>query len=242
MILGGFALISLLAVWAIPRVVELLSTTSGQPNPWQLAATSTVLVTLVVGAVYALMIRLRLSYQWLAWTIAYNVALIIIKFILSPSYLHHTSDEFTLRYALLGLLVMAFYLLGLWVIYLSTRGPVNQVLKKSAKNFSLPVVRKAAVVAALVLVAYGIQTVAVGAFLGTTATGYLKNIFTGTGIVLPILLLVIITTAMLAFEQAGRRSVQTKNPSILRSTFYFAAGLVIVYHAWWLIYTAQLFH
>jgi hypothetical protein len=207
------------AVIALPSLAVHLPR-PGRPEQAQYAATSLGVFALTAGYVYAVAHRRGFDRVWIATTLAYDAALVVVKFILSPTAYEKSPDTSLSSFTAAGLVVMPLYIAALGVIYIvATR-------RRGSWEWS----SKAGLAVGLAAIAVAARLASAFA-LGTTST-YVHDVFKGPGILLPTLVIVASLAVMGSFERAG---------DAVQAAFGVGVVLVLVEHALWLAYMYRLF-
>lgn len=231
-VLALCALVGLAAVLFLPDTASVLPWGDRpQPNEAQLAVTSLAVQALTAAYLYAVHNTTGLSAAWGILALAYNTAVIAVKFVLSPaSYLN--SPETTLAEHLwVGITVMLLYLVALAVIHaIACR---NQHPPRWAWPSKLALV--------LALLTFAILSRYVAAVvLGRAASEYLAHVFAGAGLWLPLFIMVASWLAIEAFDRAAR-APEYRGPDALRTALGAGMALIALYHGLWVVFMLRLF-
>ncbi|HVO86317.1 MAG TPA: hypothetical protein VMT23_01110 [Candidatus Binatia bacterium] len=204
-------------------------------------ATSFSLVLATAGLLYLLTQSLGLSLSWYAFALSYNSVIIAIKFIISPAFLHNSLGRATPKYIFAGFVVMVLYLVAFWIIYsVYARDSQKRISKKSSgEPIGWPT--RFLLGGGLLLMAFAARVLIANLLSGTAASDYLRAIFSGSSLTLPLLLAIMVFSSIGAFEKAGRSAVRKHNLEILHKFFLVGLFLIITYHLLWLVYTVNLF-
>ena len=221
--LAAVALAGVVAVLVLPEVASSLPRGGDpEPNATQLAVTSAVLVALTAAYLYVAAQSASLGTTWLAPAFAYNAAIVVVKFILSPASFHRTSESELTDYLAVGLAVMLLYGAALIAVFL--------VARRQRATGSWSWTAKAGLVVALVVFAMASRYIA-AVVLGEAASDYLDRVFSGTGWWLPAFIAAASLAAVAAFERA------TDLPAALR----VGLALIVLYHVLWAIFMLRIF-
>ncbi len=199
-----------------------------EPNATQLAFTALGLTLLTGLYLWRTADRLADRSRWwtLAW--AYNAAIVVIKFILSPAAYRNTPTTTLGEFVGVGLVAMVFYVVGLVIVYAAVArrpGPTPAPAPTPTRWRT-----KAAVVAVLVVLAVSARWVA-AVVLGAGAEEYFRHVWRGAGILLPLLVASTALLAVEAFDRAGDKG------RALQDGF----ALILVYHLLWVVFMVRMF-
>jgi hypothetical protein len=202
------------------------------PNPTQAATTAVGILLVTVAYLYLAGASTGLSNAWFAYAAGYNGAIVVIKFILSPGSFHNASGIRLGQYVSIGFVVMLFYAVSLWVIW--------AVANRYRQPRSWTALSRLALLAGISLFAMGSRFLA-GLAVGSGASDYLGRIFSGSGLILPALLLLTTALAIQAFDDAGHPAEPIMAQALLGSALGVGLSLIVVYHALWAIFMFRLF-
>ena len=191
-----------------------------EPNATQLAFTTLGLILLT--GLYLWRTADRLGYRGRGWELAwaYNSAIVVIKFILSPAAYRNTPTTTLGEFVGVGLVAMVFYVVGLVVVFtVVVRRPEPSTWRT-----------KASVVAVLVVLAVSARWVA-AVVLGTGPEEYFRHVWRGSGLLLPLL---VGSTALLAVEAFDRAADKGR---ALQDGF----ALIVAYHVLWVVFMVRMF-
>lgn len=216
--LVGVAVLGVSAVLVLPALAGHLPH-PGRAEQAKYALTCLGVVALTIAYLYAVARRLSLGREWLLETIGYGAGLAVVKFILSPSAFEH-SDASLGRFIATGIVAMLVYIGGLAFLYI--------VATRSAGQWPW----RPKLLLAIVLAGAAVLTrLAAAAVVGTTSTD-LRDLFGGPGLLLPVIVVAASLGVMASYEHAG---------AALPAAFAVGVALVVVQHAWWVIYMQRLF-
>ncbi|MGI9120862.1 MAG: hypothetical protein ACR2G7_12205 [Acidimicrobiales bacterium] len=227
------AALGLGAVLLLPEVAPVLPWGDRpEPNEVQLAVTS--LGVLVVTALYltAAQRTIGLSRSWLALAFAYNALIVVVKFILSPASFHNSPETTLAEHLWAGIVAMVLYVVALTAVYAVARR--NQHPRRWAWPSKLGLV-----LALLVLALVSRYVTAVA--LGRAASEYLRDVFVSAGPWLPLLIVAASFLAVEAFDRAAHPVGPARPGATLRSSFGIGLGLVVAYHALWVVFMLRLY-
>lgn len=231
--LAACTAVAVALVLGLPVVARMLpSGSEAWPNPTQAATTAVGILLVTVAYLYLARASTGLSNAWFAYAAGYNAVIVVIKFILSPGSFYNTSGITLGRYVSIGFVVMLFYAVSLLVVW----AVASRYQQPRPWTTSL----KLAVLAGIFLFAMASRLLAALA-VGSGAAGYLSRIFSGSGLVLPALLLITTALAIQAFDDAGHPPEASLAPAFLRSALGIGLSLIVVYHALWAIFMFRLF-
>lgn len=220
-------------VLGLPVVARILPRGAAEwPNPTQAATTAVGILLITVAYLYLARASTGLSNAWFGYAAGYNGAIVVIKFILSPGSFYNTSGITLGRYVSIGFVVMLFYAVSLLIVW--------AVASRYQQPRHWTTFSKLAVLAGIFLFAMASRFLAATA-VGSGAAGYLSRIFSGSGLVLPALLLITTALAIQAFDDAGHPAEASLAPAFLRSALGIGLSLIVVYHALWAIFMFRLF-
>ena len=112
--LVAVALLGLVAVIQLPEMASLLPYGDRpEPNEAQLAITALGLIALTAAYLYVAWNVARLSPAWAGLIFAYNAAIVVAKFILSPAALHNAPGTTLAQHVWVGMAVLLLYVAGL---------------------------------------------------------------------------------------------------------------------------------
>ena len=107
-----------MAVIQLPELASLLPYGDRpEPNEAQLAITALGLIALTAAYLYVAWNVARLSPAWAGLMFAYNAAIVVAKFILSPAALHNAPGTTLAQHVWVGMAVLLLYVAGLVTVY-----------------------------------------------------------------------------------------------------------------------------
>ncbi len=193
--LFAIALLGLVAVIQLPEMASLLPYGDRpEPNEAQLAVTALGLIALTAAYLYVAWNVARLSPAWAGLTFAYNAAIVVAKFILSPAALHNAPGTTLAQHLWVGMAVLLLYAGGLAVVY------AVALRNRSPGTWSWS--SKAIVVVGLLAFAL-VSRYVVALALGRAASDYLRDVFLGAGLWLPAMIGAAALAAGAAFDRAA---------------------------------------
>ena len=212
-----------------------------------------VIVGMSVVLLIAMKLGLGLSRSTLFAVLAFNVALIIIKFILSPLGLYMTDNQspFNGQPFLVGISNSASgfwfaaggsllaYLLSLWIIFKIASHGMN--IEHSKLHYRLH--PWLLFVAAIVVVAIFAGQIVNPLMLAFLPVAGLQDYLSKLGVMLPVigvLLFVAIMFAMSAFKSAAADAESVRKPALLAGLFWFCLCLILMYHILWVVFMTAL--
>ncbi len=232
-IIGGLVLYAVLGALVVLWIPEkgLISTQNSQ-----LRLTALVLVALNGLVLWLAKQDLKFSPSRLWLALAYNALIIGVKFVLSPATLASRSELFT-GYTLTGLMVMALYLLGFWLIYAFFSGRLDKVVKVPGAGEERKFLFVSGLFILINLVRIGLFALPV--FRSSSAAGYLNNIYGAKGLALSTIVFLIILAATEAFDRA--KSLDSPTDHQLSHFFWVGASLIFIDHVLWVLMVTFLF-
>jgi hypothetical protein len=220
------------AVWVLPAVATVLPRGSDpQPNPMQFALTATGLIIISAAYLFFISAITAMDRSWFGLALGYNACLIMIKFILSPSSFRKAHAAPLGRYLAVGLLVMGFYILGLWAIGAVARRHLPPNKWSWASKIGLAV----GVAVAASLIRY---VAAVAA--GTSPPG-LPGSLIGVRLLMPAVIAVACVVIIEMFDRTARPRVAVEGSTAIELTVRVGVALIVAYHLLWALYMLKLF-
>jgi len=186
-----------------------------EPNAAQFALTAFGLVLLTGAYLRWSAVGLGDGSGWWPWAWAYNSAIVVIKFILSPAAYRNTPTTSLGEFVWVGLVAMVFYVVGLVIVFHAAAHRPRS---------------KLAVVAVLVVVAVAARWVA-ALVLGAGGEEYFRHVYRGAGVLLPLLVAATAYLAVEAFDRAAERG------RALQDGF----ALILVHHLLWVVVMVRMF-
>ena len=231
--LFAVAILGLVAVIQLPELASLLPYGDRpEPNEAQLAITALGLIALTAAYLYVAWNVARLSPAWAGLMFAYNAAIVVAKFILSPAALHNAPGTTLAQHVWVGMAVLVLYVAGLGTVYaVALRNRAPATWSWSAK---------AIVVVGLLAFAL-VSRYVVALALGRAASDYLRDVFLGAGLWLPAMIGAAAVAAVAAFDRAAHPPAGIDPTAALRTTLAVGLALLAVYQGLWVVYMLQLF-
>lgn len=224
----GLLLVATLAVLLVPGLGHGFTGDSSQlKQSTRFALTALVLIG--TSAAYLLWVAhsAGLGHAWFGLMLGYNSLIVVVKFVLSPSAYQATTKASLGQFLAIGLVVMAFYLLALGIL----RAVARRAARAGGWSWRLRIV----LLAGVAVVATSARFVAVP-LVGAPAALYLRHLFSGAGLILPAVLLLMGLLAILAFQAAT--SARTGLVG-LSTTVRAAAALLVAYHGLWVLFMVR---
>jgi hypothetical protein len=231
--LAAVAFLGLIAVLRLPELASLLPYGDRpEPNEAQLAITSLGLIALTAAYLYVAWNAVGLSRAWAVLVLAYNSAIVVAKFILSPAALHDAPGTTLAQHVWVGMAVLVLYVAGLGTVY--------AVALRSGAPRTWSWSSKAVVVVGLLAFAL-VSRYVVALVLGRAAADYLRDVFLGAGLLLPAMIGVAALAAVQAFDRAAHPAPGLDPAASLRTTLAIGLALLAVYQGLWVVYMLRLF-
>lgn len=231
--LVAIAVLGLAAVTELPELASRLPFGDRpEPNEAQLAITALGLIGLTAAYLYVAWNVVRLSPAWAGFTFAYNAAIVVAKFILSPAALHNAPGTTLAQHVWVGMAVLVLYAAGLGAVFAVARrhrGPAPWSWSS-----------KAVVVVGLLAFAL-VSRYVVALALGRAAADYLRDVFLGAGLWLPAMIGVAGLAAVEAFDRAAHPPAGVDPAASLRTTLALGLALLAVYQGLWVVSMLRLF-
>lgn len=194
---------------------------------------------------------LPLSRQTIASTLAFNLIIIAIKFVLDPAlmYLNNQFGAFTVGfmsfdpnasagYWLVAGIFFILYAAVLSVIYRRQRRKLDQLTKKEAQR-PINWIKVAAILLGLSALAVITQLWFVPLLGVVFGAGYLQEVGPGFGITV-IGLVAAIIAAVTAFRLAAADAYRAGSTTLLAGFFWFCLAMLLAYHIMWVIFTTMM--
>jgi len=231
--LAGLAAVGAVAVVGLPSLAGVLPRGADpEPNAAQFAVTALGMVLLTAGYLAVVVWTTGLSKAWAALALAYNFGIVVAKFILSPRSFRNTTGTTLSQFLVVGLVIMVFYGAALWAI--------SAVALRHRHPRAWPWTSKALVVAGVLAFAMASRYLAVLA-IGTRTAEYLRRVFGGSGLFLPVVVVVAAILAVESFDQAPAPREAGEDGAAVRASLRIGLALVLVYHGLWALYMNRLF-
>ena len=244
------SLASYMVVQMTPLLIQ--NTSATQPTTWQLAIIGTGIILLSALFLGYTAKLIGLTRGWLLLGVLFSSLMVITKFILIPEALY--SQVFTLSaggfdpnnpegYFFIGLLLFVMYAVIFLIAYRHYNKKVIAALTGKKKVVGSGVYVGAGTMAMLLILGIIILT-ASGAggillfpmfFLGEPI-GYINHAVAGGGVVLVLTTIATIVLSVKYLEHASNKAIETKNATILATTFWIGLSLILVYHILWVIF------
>lgn len=243
-----------LASYAVVQMTPLLiqNTSATQPTTWQLATIGTGIILLSALFLRYTAQLIGLTRGWLLLGVLFSSLMVIIKFILIPEALY--SQVFTLSlggfnpnnpegYFFIGLILFVMYAVIFLIAYRHYNKKVVTALTGEKKVVGNEIYAGVGTIAILIILGIVILA-ASGAggilllpmlFLGEPIN-YINYAIAGGGIVLVLTTIVTIVLSVKYLEHASNKAIETKNATILATTFWIGLSLILVYHILWVIF------
>lgn len=262
-----FTLVGSLAVAFLPRVASTFGA-SNAPSLLQLAFTGIFLIIATTILLWYAAKTIGLGRGWFLLALAYNSLIILIKFVLSPSSLYQQtyrldalSFDFNPNvqggYIWVGALVLLLYAGAFAIIYAVYRKKMKTALLVSSpqpsqssqvasteSKHSINFFLKAIIIIGILFLGVITRFLFVPLFFAMIFAGpafsYVQYVFTGTGLVLLIAIIITIFLAIGAFEKATYTAVEMRDGAVLATFFFLGISLIFIYHVLWVIYMGTL--
>ncbi|MGI9079683.1 MAG: hypothetical protein ACR2GF_02470 [Acidimicrobiales bacterium] len=220
-------------VGVVPEVASVLPWGNRpEPNAAQLAATTVGILMLTGAGLWWVARSMTASPAWLALTVAYNSGIVVVKFILSPAAYRSITETSLAQYVWVGVGVMVLYAAGLMAVYLvAMRNRAPREWSRASK-LGLIVGLLAFAMASRFLASLALER---------AAADYLGHVFSGAGLWLPALIVVVSLLAVEAFDVAAHPGPGGDGAAGLQASLVTGLGLIAVYHALWALYMVRLF-
>lgn len=214
---------------------------NGHTRAVQSAVVSLATVALTVPVLYQAKNKYGFLPPWMAFTLAYNAFIVVIKLIISPAALSFSGGQVTSRYISAGIVVMVLYLLAVSAVYEIYRRKTQDALHSHKRTVQLNWLIKLGLATGIFGLAIFSRVIVAHILTNTSASNYLDKVFSSNGLLLPILLASMIVMAIESFELAAQTAVRLKNSTSLKQSYILGAGLIVIYHLLWVIYTVLIF-
>ena len=203
-------------------------------NEAQLAVTALGLIALTAAYLYVVWNVARLSPAWAALMFAYNAAIVVAKFILSPAALHNAPGTTLAQHVWVGMAVLFLPRHRGW-------GPSTPSPCATGHRANWSWTSKAIVVVGLLAFAL-VSRYVVALALGRAASDYLRDVFLGAGLWLPAMIgRAAALAAVAAFDRAAHPPTTLDPAASLRTTLAVGLALLAAYQGLWVVYILQLF-
>lgn len=250
----------LLTVLFVPGVLDSRSggRTAG-PDVFTLLAVGLLLTAFNAAALYfGLRSTLNLPSKVLAYVLAYNGLIVIVKFSLAPRGLYEVNREVawddvlslgkTGLVLLAAVMVLLLYLAvyGLIYRYYRNRLEARRTLMSRLSRLEGPQLRRGLVVAGLGMVAIvasgaSVFVVAVPLVVASSGVQYLTFVFSsGVSLLIALTLVGATTLAVRSFGSATEHASLTRDASAITTVFWLGLALLAVYHGLWVVYILAL--
>lgn len=197
----------------------------------QFALTSLAVIACTAAYLWSISRTTPLGWRWFAMALGFSALVVTVKFVLSPSAYRISGGESLADDVAVGLVVMVFYLLAPSLLFLVARG------REASGPWSWPV--RVLLFCAIVSLAVIARFVAVP-IVGAPASEYLDHVFSGAGLILPVAIGLMAFLLIASFERAMTASQPSDFPGVT-VTFTAASGLIVAYHALWIIFMQRTF-
>jgi len=203
---------------------------AGKHDP-AFAGAAAVIWACSVGYLYLVWRNNSLPGGWIIMMAAYNLMIVVIKFVISPSVFSRSETSLG-QFLGIGLGVGLLYFAGLGVVALGVRW--------SSRHGIVPWPWKIGMVAAVGIIATVARSL-IHAIPTRATSQYLSALFSWGGGVLLLLLLLAATLAIQAFEYGSREALDGSGRTGNAVTLRTASLLLLTYHALWVIFMVRLF-
>jgi hypothetical protein len=195
------------------------------------ASAAAVIWACSVGYLYLVWRNNSLPRGWIVMTAAYNLMIVLIKFVFSPSVFSRSGTSLG-QFVGIGLGVGLLYFAGLGVVALGVRF--------SSRQGTVPWQWKIGMVAAVGMIATVVRSL-IGSLATPATSKYLSALFSARGGILLVALLLTSTLAVQAFEYGSREALDGSGRNGNAVTLWTASLLLFTYHALWVIFMVRLF-
>jgi hypothetical protein len=219
------------AVVVAPELrVDWFGAGADREHAFEYASAAAVICACSVAYLYLVWRNNSLAGGWLITMAAYNLVIILIKFVFSPTVFSRGGTSLG-QFIGIGLGVVLLYFAGLGVVALGVR--------RSSRHGIVPWRWKIGMVAAVGIIATVVRSL-IGSL--TTATShYLSSLFSRGGAILLVSLLLTATLAVQAFEYGSKEARDGSGRDGNAVTLWTASVLLLTYHALWVIFMVKLF-
>jgi hypothetical protein len=225
------------AVVVAPELrVHLLGAGANREHAVQYAGAAAVISACSVGYLYLVWRNNSLPGGWVITMAAYNLVIILIKFVFSPTVFSRSGTSLG-QFIGIGLGVGVLYFAGLGVVALG-------VEHSSSRHDGVPWRWKIGMVVAVGIIAT-LGSLLIGPFTNTLTSAYLLEVFSSSGLrsaaILLVALLLTATLAVQAFEYGSKEARDGSGRNGNAATLWTASVLLLAYQGLWVIFMVRLF-
>lgn len=211
--------------------VDWFGASADREQAFEFASAAAVIWACSVGYLYLVWRNNSLPGGWIIMMAAYNLMIIVIKFVFSPSVFSRSGTSLG-QFLGIGLGVGLLYFAGLGVVALGVRC--------SSRHGIVPWHWKIGLVAAVGIIATVVRSL-IGVLTTPATSQYLSALFSRGGAILLFSLLLTATLAVRAFEYGSKEARDGSGRNGNAVTLRTASLLLLTYHALWVIFMVRLF-
>jgi hypothetical protein len=245
----AFGLAALVATW-LPSASGLGST----PPTTELVVSASLIAALTMAAlVLVLRFDLGLPATAVLYTVAFNVLIVIVKFVWGPAGLYEVNIEVgrdlsselgdPYQASIAAFIVFALYVAVYFAIYRFTKRRLERDLDTSTTR---PVGGSWLLMLVVIVVFFmatggGLVVLALPLFFGAGGIEYIQFVFSSAfSLAIALALVAATSLAALAFHDVGERARVVGDAGLLVAFFWVGLAFLVVYHVVWVIYIVAL--
>jgi hypothetical protein len=245
----AFGLAALVATW-LPSASGLGST----PPTTELVVSASLIAALTMAAlVLVLRFDLGLPATAVLYTVAFNVLIVIVKFVWGPAGLYEVNIEVgrdlsselgdPYQASIAAFIVFALYVAVYFAIYRFTKRRLERDLDTSTTR---PVGGSWLLMLVVIVVFFmatggGLVVLALPLFFGAGGIEYIQFVFSSAfSLAIAFALVAATSLAALAFHDVGERARVVGDAGLLVAFFWVGLAFLVVYHVVWVIYIVAL--
>jgi hypothetical protein len=239
-------------LYILPTKTHTGTVVTGGSPPFLLFLCSGIAMIILTAAFFAYIKRLGLglSSTTLVLALGYNIAIVLIKFLIAPMAIYKVGagsvldagngdPNSALFYWLTGICIFLLYLLVFSILYKHYRKRVTTITLEPKRHTTLRLSLVLVILIAVLLVFGGGMLLFIPFLFVAPALKYLgyltvMTVPIGAAIVVAILL------AQRGFKEVSRQSIAVGNPALLATFFWIGLSLIMLYHLMWVVFMVTL--